>query len=134
MEHRDTLIEVERREAPPPGSTRRGAPADATNILFSSGTTGDPKAILSTYGRYAVSATLPALFGLDENDRPYTGLSLTHANAQIVTLGMILHTGMRGVISRKFTKSRLWDITRHYGCTFFNLLGENRVVTYQKEE
>jgi crotonobetaine/carnitine-CoA ligase len=99
-------------------------------MLYTSGTTGDPKAILSTYGRYAVSATLPAVFGLDENDRPYTGLSLTHANAQIVTLGMVLHTGMRGVISRKFTKSRLWDITRRYGCTFFNLLGGMTTAIY----
>jgi crotonobetaine/carnitine-CoA ligase len=99
-------------------------------MLYTSGTTGDPKAILSSYGRYAVSATLPAVFGLDKNDRPYTGLSLTHANAQVVTLGMILHSGMRGVISRKFTKSRLWDITRHYGCTFFNLLGGMTTAIY----
>jgi crotonobetaine/carnitine-CoA ligase len=27
------------------------------------------------------------------------------------------------VISAKFTKTRLWDITRRYGCTTFNLLG-----------
>jgi crotonobetaine/carnitine-CoA ligase len=43
---------------------------------------------------------------------------------------MILHSGMRGVISRKFTKSRLWDITRHYGCTFFNLLGGMTTAIY----
>jgi crotonobetaine/carnitine-CoA ligase len=60
----------------------------------------------------------------------YTGLSLTHANAQVVTLGMILHAGMRGVISLKFTKSRLWDITREYGCTFFNLLGGMTTAIY----
>jgi len=107
--------------------TDPGAPMQ---MLYTSGTTGDPKAILSSYGRYAVSATLPSVFGLDESDRPYTGLSLTHANAQIVTLGMILHTGMRGVISRKFTRSRLWDITRQYGCTFFNLLGGMTTAIY----
>jgi crotonobetaine/carnitine-CoA ligase len=99
-------------------------------LLYTSGTTGDPKAILSTHERYGVSATLPAVLGLNEYDRPYTGLSLTHANAQVVTLGMILHTGMRGVISRKFTRSRLWDITRHYGCTFFNLLGGMTTAVY----
>jgi len=99
-------------------------------ILYTSGTTGDPKAILSSHGRYAISATLPAVFGLHEDDCIYTGLSLTHANAQVVSLGMILHAGIRGVISRKFTKSRLWDITRRYGCTFFNLLGGMTTAIY----
>ena len=99
-------------------------------ILYTSGTTGDPKAIMASHGRYAVSSTLPAVFGLNENDCIYTGLSLTHANAQVVSLGMILHAGIRGVISRKFTKSRLWDITRRYGCTFFNLLGGMTTAVY----
>ncbi len=101
-------------------------------ILYTSGTTGDPKAILSSHGRYAISATLPAVFGLHEDDCIYTGLSLTHANAQVVSLGMILHAGIRGVISRKFTKSRLWEITRHYGCTFFNLLGGMTTAIYSE--
>ncbi len=105
-------------------------PGEPMQLLYTSGTTGDPKAIMSTHKRYGVSAILPAVFNLTEDDRPYTGLSLTHANAQVITLGMILHTGMRGVISRKFTKSRLWDITRKYGCTFFNLLGGMTTAIY----
>ena len=105
-------------------------PAAPMQILYTSGTTGDPKAIVSSHGRYAVSATLPAIFGLEQDDCIYTGLSLTHANAQVISLGMILHTGIRGVISRKFSKSRLWDITRRYGCTFFNLLGGMTTAIY----
>ena len=34
------------------------------------------------------------------------------------------------MISLKFSKSRLWDITRHYGCTFFNLLGGMTTAIY----
>jgi len=105
-------------------------PAAPMQILYTSGTTGDPKAILSSHGRYAISATLPAVFGLRPDDCIYTGLSLTHANAQVISLGMVLHTGIRGVISRKFSKSRLWDITRRYGCTFFNLLGGMTTAIY----
>jgi crotonobetaine/carnitine-CoA ligase len=105
-------------------------PTAPMQILYTSGTTGDPKAILSSHGRYAISATLPAVFGLRADDCIYTGLSLTHANAQVVSLGMILHAGIRGVISRKFSKSRLWDINRHYGCTFFNLLGGMTTAIY----
>jgi crotonobetaine/carnitine-CoA ligase len=105
-------------------------PDTAMQLLYTSGTTGDPKAIMSTHGRYGVAATLPSVLGLNKDDVLYTGLSLTHANAQVVTLGMILHAGMRGVISLKFTKSRLWDITREYGCTFFNLLGGMTTAIY----
>jgi len=119
--------------APPPAPELAIASTDsaaAMQILYTSGTTGDPKAILSSHSRYAISATLPAVFGLRADDCIYSGLSLTHANAQVVSLGMILHAGIRGVISRKFSKSRLWDITRRYGCTFFNLLGGMTTAIY----
>lgn len=92
-------------------------------MLYTSGTTGDPKAILSSHRRFGDVISLGTFLGMQENDRPYTGLSLTHANAQLLTLGVALKMGLRAVISRKFTKSRLWDITRQYGCTVFNLLG-----------
>jgi crotonobetaine/carnitine-CoA ligase len=105
-------------------------PEAAMQLLYTSGTTGDPKAILSTHGRYGISAILPAVLGLNEDDCLYTGLSLTHANAQVITLGMALHAGIPAVISLKFTKSRLWDITRRYGCTFFNLLGGMTTAIY----
>jgi len=99
-------------------------------LLYTSGTTGDPKAIMSAHSRYGIAASLPTVLGLTRDDCLYTGLSLTHANAQLVTLGMILHAGIPGVISLKFSKSRLWDITRQYGCTFFNLLGGMTTAIY----
>ncbi len=111
----------------PIASTNPDAPMQ---LLYTSGTTGDPKAIMSSHSRYGVAATLPQVLGLTGDDCLYTGLSLTHANAQIVTLGMVLHAGIRSVISLKFTKSRLWDITRAYGCTFFNLLGGMTTAVY----
>jgi crotonobetaine/carnitine-CoA ligase len=39
---------------------------------------------------------------------------------------------MRAVFSRKFTKSRLWDIARKYGCTTFNLLGGMTTAIYSE--
>ncbi len=107
-------------------------PDTPMQMLYTSGTTGDPKAIRSPYTRFAFVASLGEALGLKSGDRPYTGLSLTHANAQLITLGTTLHMGLRGVFSRKFTKSRLWDITRRYGCTTFNLLGGMTTAIYSE--
>ncbi|MFM0071637.1 AMP-binding protein [Paraburkholderia sediminicola] len=108
-------------------------PDSAMQLIFTSGTTGDPKGIVMTHRRYCgTSAAVSALFGYVSGDRPYSGLSLTHANAQIVTLGASLTAGMRAVLSRRFTKSRLWDITRKYRCTTFTLLGGMTTAVYSE--
>jgi crotonobetaine/carnitine-CoA ligase len=74
------------------------------------------------------------LIGWADDERPYTGLSLTHGNAQLITLAPSLVLGRRVVISRRFSKSRLWDITRKYGCTTFNLLGGMTTAIYSEPE
>lgn len=98
------------------------APGDPMMMMFTSGTTGNPKAVVMPFGQYMLGAYSKAAFGVSDDDVLYTGLSLTHINAQTT-----LRRGLAGpvpvVISRKFTKSRLWDICRAYGCTVFNLLG-----------
>lgn len=109
----------------------RLAPEATMQLIFTSGTTGDPKGIVMTHRRYCETAhAVAGLLGYRPDDRPYSGLSLTHANAQVLTLGTALSAGMRCVLSRRFTKSRLWDITRRYGCTSFNLLGGMTTAIY----
>lgn len=111
---------------------RVSSPDQPQQLLFTSGTTGDPKAIVAPHRRFGEAARLGALFGLTPADRPYTGLSLTHANAQMVTLASALHFGYRAVISERFTKSRLLDISRKYGCTVFTLLGGMATAVYSE--
>lgn len=108
------------------------SPDQPQQLLFTSGTTGDPKAIVAPYRRFGEAARLGALFGLTAGDRPYTGLSLTHANAQMVTLASALYFGYRAVISERFTKSRLLDIARKYGCAVFTLLGGMATAVYSE--
>lgn len=98
-------------------------PTDTMFMMFTSGTTGDPKAVLFSHQKYMGSTLSPLAAGfITPGDRFYTGLSLTHINAQGTVAGA-LGQELPCVVSRKFTKSRLWDITRRYGCTTFNLLG-----------
>ena len=107
-------------------------PDDPLQIIYTSGTTGDPKGVVFGNARYGGASLLSAMLGLGADERPYTGLSLTHGNAQLMTLASALRVGQRAVFSRKFTKSRLWDITRKYGCTFFNLLGGMSTAIYSE--
>ncbi len=107
--------------------------SEPMQLMYTSGTTGDPKAILVRHARFgAVSMHGEALFGYRPGDRPYTGLSLTHGNAQFVTLAPSLKMGLRAVFSRKFTKSRMWDVMRKYDCTSFCLLGGMVTAIYSE--
>lgn len=110
------------------------APGAPMQMMFTSGTTGDPKAILAPHARFAAVAGLGGVIGLQPGDRLYTGLSLTHANAQLITLGNGLAQQLPVVISRQFTKSRLWEIVTRYGCTTFNLLGGMATAIYAEPD
>lgn len=107
-------------------------PADVMQIMYTSGTTGDPKGVVVRNARWGAVGSWSSFFNFRRDDRPYTGLSLTHGNAQLMTLASSLRLGMRAVFSRKFTKSRLWDISRKYGCTTFNLLGGMTTAIYSE--
>ena len=116
----------------PTVDVRLSSPNDALQIIYTSGTTGDPKGVVFPNGRFGMFGMLGALLGYRSDDRPYTGLSLTHGNAQAVTLGPSLHMGLRAVFSRRFSKSKLWDICRRYGCTTFSMLGGMATAIYSE--
>jgi len=102
-------------------------------IIYTSGTTGDPKGVVVKGSRMSQFAQLGLfVWQYTEKDRLYTGLSLTHGNAQAVTLVPSLILNIPCVISRKFTKSRIWDICRHYNCTTFSLLGGMMMGIYSE--
>jgi len=93
-------------------------------IIYTSGVTGNPKGVVIKSTRTVMYTALARMvWGYKEDSILYTGLSLAHGNAQAVTLMSAIALGIRAVISQKFTKSRIWDICRRYGCTTFSLLG-----------
>jgi len=107
-----------------PPDTRSEALDIPIEIIYTSGTTGDPKGVILKGARLAPFAQIGRMvWQYTAEDKLYTGLSLTHGNAQAVTMMPSLLLGVPSVFSRKFTKKRLWDICRRYGCTSFSLLG-----------
>lgn len=116
----------------------RGEPAQRVTdmshpiqVIYTSGTTGDPKGVVAETGRWTGTAGMVgAVFGYAKDDRLYTGLSLTHGNAQVVTFLAGLYNEVPAVFSPRFTKSKIWDICRRYGCTTFSLLGGMMAAIY----
>ncbi len=100
-------------------------PKNPVQIIHTSGTTGDPKGVVLTGDRLRAYGVLNKLvWRYKKGDIPYTGLSMTHGNAQSVTVFPALSKkGVMAVIGEKFTKSQIWDICRKYNCTTFSLLG-----------
>ena len=117
-----------------------GPPADRKTdlsgpieIIYTSGTTGNPKGVTikeDRLGMYIFFAQ--KIWQYNQDDILYTGLSLTHGNAQAVTLMPSLALGIPAVFSHKFTKTRIWDIARRYGCTSFSLLGGMMMGIYSE--
>jgi len=111
---------------------RLQSPHAPLQIIYTSGTTGDPKGVVFPNIRFGVFSMLGGLLGYGPDSRPYTGLSMTHGNAQAVTLGPSLNLGCRAVFSRRFTRSKLWDVCRKHGCTSFSLLGGMATAIYSQ--
>jgi crotonobetaine/carnitine-CoA ligase len=104
-------------------------------VIYTSGTTGDPKGVVLKASRMAPFAMVAQLiWEYKPEDKLYTGLSLTHGNAQAVTMIPSLTLAIPSVFSRRFTKSRIWDVCRKHGCTTFSLLGGMMMGIYSEPE
>lgn len=119
-------------ECPPPENRNQDL-ASPFEIIYTSGTTGNPKGVIIKSDRMPMFKLLAQfVWQYTEKDVLYTGLSLTHGNAQAVTLVPSLMLGIKSVISRQFTKSRLWAICRKHKATTFSLLGGMMMGLYSE--
>ncbi len=94
--------------------------------IFTSGTTGLPKAAIVTHYHWyrASSSFAKLLLGLKSDDRIYVCLPLFHTAAMLIGFGATTLAGSSFYLARKFSASRFWDDIRQSESTVFLYIGE----------
>lgn len=109
-----------------PATTGQVLASQPCFYIFTSGTTGMPKASVMTHYRWLSS--MAGVGGLTvrlrRDDVFYCCLPLYHNNALTVSLGCVLSVGATLALDRKFSASRFWDRIRHFNATAFCYIGE----------
>lgn len=109
-----------------PTETQAVTHADACFYIFTSGTTGMPKASVMSHGRWikAMGGMGLASLRLSKDDVFYCALPLYHNNALTVSWGAAMGAGAALALSRKFSATNFWDEIRHHKATSFCYIGE----------
>ena len=99
---------------------------DTACYIFTSGTTGLPKAAVLSNRRYLMSATLSAAAGLQckPDDRIYICLPLYHGTGLMIGVGASFASGASMFIRRKFSASNFLREVREQGATCLIYIGE----------
>ncbi|MEM9669926.1 MAG: long-chain-acyl-CoA synthetase [Pseudomonadota bacterium] len=117
---------AEMSDARPPRSHRehlRGA--DVCLYVYTSGTTGLPKAAKLTHMRtQGMMRTFVMPTETTARDRVYVSLPLYHSTGGICAVGISLMTGASVILRQKFSVSKFWDDIADNGATVFVYIGE----------
>ncbi len=109
-----------------PETTASVQMADPAFYIFTSGTTGLPKASVMSHFRWVKAMAGTGLIALDmkADDVIYCCLPLYHNNALTVCWGAAMANGSALALARKFSASRFWDDVRRYDASVFCYIGE----------
>jgi fatty-acyl-CoA synthase len=125
-----TVEDLERFALSAPATNPASASAvqarDTAFYIFTSGTTGFPKASVMTHRRWL--AALAAFGGLGlrlkGSDTLYCCLPLYHNNALTVALASVMNSGSTLALGKSFSASRFWDEVIASKATAFIYIGE----------
>ncbi|MEE3064862.1 MAG: long-chain-fatty-acid--CoA ligase FadD17 [Actinomycetota bacterium] len=98
---------------------------DLFMLIFTSGTSGEPKAVKCSHGKVAIAGiTMAQRFDLGRDDVCYVSMPLFHSNAVLV--GWAVAAACRGsmALRRKFSASNFMVDVRRYGATYANYVGK----------
>jgi fatty-acyl-CoA synthase len=101
------------------------APDDLFMLIFTSGTSGEPKAVRVTHDKVAFPGRMLAeRFGLGPSDTCYLSMPLFHSNAVMAGWAVGLAAGGSIALRRKFSASQFIPDVRRYGATYANYVGK----------
>jgi fatty-acyl-CoA synthase len=106
-------------------SFQAAAPEDLFMLIFTSGTSGDPKAVMCSHGKVGIAGvTMTDRFSLGPSDVCYASMPLFHSNAVLVGWSVALACRGSIVLRRKFSASGFLPDIRRYGATYANYVGK----------
>lgn len=100
-------------------------PDDLLMLIFTSGTSGDPKAVRCTHHKLASPGVMLAdRFGLGADDVVYMAMPMFHSNAMMAAWTVALHARAGIAMRRKFSASGFLPDVHKYGITYSNYVGK----------
>ncbi|ORB50312.1 acyl-CoA synthetase [Mycobacteroides saopaulense] len=100
-------------------------PDDLFMLIFTSGTSGDPKAVQITHAKVASAGImLSSRFDLGPADVCYLSMPMFHSNAVLAGWSVAVAAGASIALRRKFSASGFLDDVRTYGATYANYVGK----------
>ena len=98
-------------------------------LLFTSGSTSAPKAVVCTNQRMATASVRAGqIYGVTADEVCYCPMPLFHGNALMACWGPALAVGATLVLRRKFSASNFMSDIRAHQCTYFTYVG--RTIAY----
>ncbi|MGV0603201.1 long-chain-fatty-acid--CoA ligase FadD17 [Mycolicibacterium sp. XJ1904] len=108
-----------------PVVVREAEPSDLFMLIYTSGTSGDPKAVRCSHGKVAVAGvTMTQRFDLGPSDVCYVSMPLFHSNAVLVGWAVALASQSSLALRRKFSASQFLPDVRRFGATYANYVGK----------
>ena len=111
------------------------SPDDISMLVYTSGTTGNPKGVQVTHLMYVAAGQGFAHWTeASADDRFFTCLPFFHANAQYYSTMGSLAAGATLVVAERFSASRFWEQVRDADATVVNFIGMMMPVLAKQPE